>query len=122
MAQRLTLEAVVIDKFSGVFRDMFRQIGLVDEKGRRVHYEGSRLAKEHAKQFQELRKATTETSRTVKELLLPTMAALGVGSITAGAGIAALTKSIISFGETAKQLKFLRQETGLATQNLGALP
>jgi hypothetical protein len=99
-------------------RDMTRDLGTFDEKGRKVSTEGAKLARLHAKEYAELQRQTKETARTVKELLTPTMAALGIGAISAGAALGALTKSIIDFGESAKQLKFLRTETGLTINEL----
>jgi phage-related tail protein len=117
-SEALQLIAQVTDRFSAPMRDMQRQLSLFDEKGRKVHTEGVKAARLHAQQYAELQKQTKETARTVKELLTPTLAVLGVGAISAGAAMAGLTKSILDFGESAKQLKFLREETGLTIDQL----
>jgi hypothetical protein len=117
-SEQLTLVAQVLDKFSAPMRQMSRELGIFDERGRRVHVDGVKMARLHAKEYQELTKQTREVARTVKDFLTPTMAVLGVGAISAGAALAGLTKSIFDFGESAKSLKFLRTETGLTINEL----
>jgi hypothetical protein len=114
----LSLVAQIVNKFSAPLRDMSRDLTVFDEKGRKVSTEGAKLAKFHAQQYQELTRQTKEVARTVKELLVPTMNTLGIGSISAGAALAAVTKSVIAFGESAKSLAILRQETGLTISQL----
>jgi hypothetical protein len=89
-------------------RDMRRSLQQFDEQGRRIHIDGAKLARLHAAQYAGLQKEMKEATRTVKEFLGPTFAALGIGSISAGAALGGLTKSIIDFGAAAKHLTFLR--------------
>lgn len=118
MSETLTIEAKIVQRHSPAIRETYRHLGLLDERGRRVHTAGARYAKIHSTAFGDFNKAARNASDQIKKVIAPFLTALGIGTITAGAGLALLTKSIIDFGDTAQRLKQLRQETGLPENNL----
>jgi hypothetical protein len=117
-ADTLSLVAQVVDQFSAPLRDMTRRLREFGDFGTQVHKTGTRYAKDHRNAFEDLRKSVKETSEHVRGVLTPAMAGLGLGAIGTGAAIAGVTAAIKEFAGSARDLTYLRTETGLSIDTL----
>jgi hypothetical protein len=79
---------------------------------------GAQDAVKHSYAQETLRKQMLATSEAVKSVLSPAMAGFGIKMLGISGTIAAATKSVKDFGETAQTLKFVSRETSLTTSTL----
>ena len=91
---------------------MVREIRAFTGFNTAAHKEGTVLAQKHGVAFQDLRKAVQGTSETIKGVLTPAMAGLGIGTLSAGAAIAGLTSGVKSLAESLAQCEVHRIRGG----------
>lgn len=116
--ESLCMAAEVVDKFSQPLRNMQRSLRGFSDEVAKSHKEGAAGAKEHLKHFDELRKSVKEASGQVRETLNPALAAFGIGTVSAAAGVAAIADAVRGFIGQSRDLSFISKEVGLTIQQL----
>ncbi|MFZ3352249.1 MAG: hypothetical protein WA268_15425, partial [Xanthobacteraceae bacterium] len=117
----MRLAAEVVDKYSPVLRQMQRSLRDLTDYTRKSNEQSKRGAKEHREEIGRLDKAFGKVEERVKGSVIPTIAALGVTTLSAGAAVATLKDTVLGFGETGRQLSMLSRETGFSVQRLREL-
>ena len=69
--EALSLEAIVLDRFSAPIRDMSRQLRQLTDANRRSAVEGTGLAKAHGESFTRLRESVSKTSEVFRREFAP---------------------------------------------------
>jgi muramidase (phage lysozyme) len=130
--EALSLEAVVLDRFSAPIRDLSRQLRALTDANRKSHVEGVGLAKAHGESFTRLRESVTKTADVFRKEFLPTLehiaeqatgvrfAFMGIAGSTAAA-IGAASAMSFAFAGTAYRLNALKTATGLSFNELRGL-
>ncbi len=116
--EALRLAAEVVDRFSAPIRDMTRQLSDLNKLAQKQSKEGVAYNKEHVKSFQSLQQSMHEFSNKLKGELAPAMAGLGVGAISLGGAIAAITTAVNDFGVNARKLGYLSRESGFGPEQI----
>lgn len=117
----LNLAASVVDNFSRPLADLTRQLKAFSSVQDTTHQRGKRVVDEHWKSYRELAKQSKDTAEHVKRLLQPAIEGLGAASVSALGSLAGVTAAVKNFGESSRNLTFLRTETGLTINQLRVL-
>jgi hypothetical protein len=116
--ETLRLAAEVVDKYSPVLRKMQRSLQELTDFTKKSNDQGKRGTKEHREEIGKLDKAFLKVNESVKSSVMPTIAALGITTLSAGAAVATLKDTLLGFASGTRELTYLSRETGLAVQNL----
>jgi hypothetical protein len=116
--EQLVLAAKIVDQFSPTIRDLQRSLRSLAATTSETHKAGTSQAKTHATALADLGRATREASEHFKAGLAPAMSALGVTSISAAGGIAAVVAAVKSFATSARDMSMLSTATGLSINQL----
>jgi hypothetical protein len=114
----LRLPAEIVDKFSGPLREMTKAVHQFQDVLKGAHTEGSKGAKEQAKQHKELQESIERTGRTVAGILTPAMAALGLSFAGAGAALAATIGKLKEAGDQFYRIQGILASTGMSVGGL----
>jgi hypothetical protein len=117
----LRLAAEVVDKFSGPLREMTKSVHAFQDMMKGAHTEGSKGAKEQAKQQLELHDAFEKTARSVQGFVTPSMTALGLSVGGAGAAIGALIGKLRESSDSFYKIQDAMARTGQTAPQLDAL-
>lgn len=117
----LRMSATVVDGFSGPLKQMVQQLKSFGDYEKVIHKEGSKFTVQHKNAFEDLRKSIKTTSEHVKDIMTPAMVGLGLSAITTAGAVAGITKAMISFAGTSRQLDDLHRITGVAINDLRVL-
>lgn len=119
--QTLRLAAEVVDRYSGPLRQMTKALRKLSDDVKGTHAAGVTQAKRHEIAFLDLNKQLRQFEDRMKQGVVPTMAALGVTTLSVAGAVAALKGATTGFAETTRQLAFLSRETGLSMDRLRQL-
>jgi len=108
----LRMAAEIVDKWSGPLRDMTKAVHSLHDMLTKTHEEGSKHAKEQAKEQAEVSERMKETGRTIREIVTPSMAALGISVLGAGETIAKLIEKLKEAGEGFYKIQGVIAHTG----------
>jgi hypothetical protein len=114
----LKLAAEIVDKFSGPLRQMTKSVHGFQDMLKGAHTEGSKGAKEQAKQQQELNERITETGRKISGVLTPAMAAMGLSIGGAGSILASFIGQLKDAGDHFYRIQGALQATGMSGAGL----
>jgi Phage tail lysozyme len=116
--ERLELIASVKNLTSGPIRDIQRSMRALAADSTQAHKLGIVQSKDHTEQLYKLRREVTAVGDRVRNVFSPALTALGVGGLSAAAGIAAVTKAVSDFSTTAHKLTALTQFTGMSANQI----
>jgi uncharacterized membrane protein YgcG len=116
----LRMAAEITDRFSKPLKDLQRSLRSLAAETSSAHKTGTVSAKGHTESLLQLRREVTNVADRMKSGLAPALAGLGISGLSAAAGIAAVTKSIVDFAGNARHLEFMSKQTGLAVDQLRA--
>jgi uncharacterized protein (TIGR02594 family) len=118
---RLELVASVKNLTRGPIADIARSMRALAADTKIGHQQGATFAKEHALALTNLRRQVVESGTAVRCVLAPALGTLGIASLSAAGGIAAIVASIKGFSESARHLTFLSRQTQLSVNQLRVL-
>jgi hypothetical protein len=118
---RLELIASVKNLTSGPIRDIQRSMRALAADASGAHKLGTLQAKGHTEALYQLRREVGEVAGRVKQGLAPALSTLGISSLSAAAGLAAVAASVKSFADSARNLTFLSKQTELSVNQLRVL-
>jgi hypothetical protein len=116
--ETMRLAAEIVNKWSGPLNDMRRDLRKLSDDVKGTHAAGVTHAKKQGEAVSGLRREFQRLDEHVKTTSLQTMAAFGVTALSVAAAVAAVKDSVFGFGDSTRQLTFLRRETGLAIDQL----
>jgi Phage tail lysozyme len=116
--ESLVLAANIVSNYGPVLKDMQRSLRALSAETTASHKLGVVQAKSHTESLYALRREVTAVADRVKVGLAPAMSTLGLGSLSAAAGVAALAKSLADFAGSARHLTFLSKQTQLTIGQL----
>lgn len=109
MAERLVLEASVVDKFSQPLKDLKDKLKNIP---RPKAVEGLR------QDFEKLRTAISGTGKTVADEFSKSLTGIGLASFTAAGAMAAMAKSVKNFSGNAERIDSLSRATHLSRETI----
>ena len=112
----LALGVRVVDGWSGPLKDFVTNLRKAHDANKVVNKEGAAFTKAHNLAFMDLKKNIEETSGRIKNMLQPAL--VGLGILGTSGIIYGISKAIRSVSNSARDLKFLRTETGLTVNQL----
>ena len=113
---RLELIASVKNLTSGPIRDIQRSMRALAADASGAHKLGTLQAKGHTEALYQLRREVGEVAGRVKQGLAPALSTLGISSLSAAAGLAAVAASVKSFADSA-QSHVLEQANRVISQS-----
>jgi hypothetical protein len=119
--EAMVLAARVVDQFSPTLKSLQRSLRSLSAETNAFHKGGIAQSKSHSESLLALRREVTAVGDHVKAGLTPALAGLGISGLSAAAGIAAVTKSVVDFAGSARHLSFLSRQTGLTVNQLRVL-
>jgi hypothetical protein len=108
-------------KFSPQAKQMVKDLAEISKANEEAHSPATKVAKLHAKAYQELREKISGTAETIRGVLSPSMAALGLSGFAAGE---ALGKVVDGLKEAAKNYHILNdasRRSGMSVDNISAV-
>jgi hypothetical protein len=108
-------------KFSPQAKQMVKDLAEISKANEEAHSPATKVAKLHAKAYQELREKIGGTAETIRGVLSPSMAALGLSGFAAGE---ALGKVVDGLKEAAKNYHILNdasRRSGMSVDNISAV-
>ena len=116
--ETMRLAAEIVNKWSGPLTDMRRDLRKLSDDVKGTHAAGVTHAKKHGEAVRNLRREFQGLDEHIKTTSLQTMAAFGVTTLSVAGAVAAVKDAVFGFGDSTRQLTFLRRETGLAIDQL----
>jgi hypothetical protein len=116
--ETMRLAAEIVNKWSGPLTDMRRDLRKLADDVKGTHAAGAAHAKKHGDAISGLRKEFQRLDEHVKSTGMQTMAAFGLSALSVAGAVAAIKDAVFGFGDSTRQLTFLRRETGLAIDQL----
>jgi hypothetical protein len=114
----LRMSAEIVDKFSPTLKSLQRSLRSLSAETGGFHKQAIVQSKSHEEALSRLRREIGGVAERVKTGLAPAMSTLGLGSLSAAAGVAALTKSLADFAGSARHLEFMSKQTQLTVNQL----
>ena len=118
----MRLSAEIVNRWSGPLNDMRRDLRKLADDVKGTHAAGVMHAKKHGEAISGVRREFQRLDEHVKSTSLQTMAAFGLSAIGVAGAVSAVKDAVFGFGDSTRQLTFLRRETGLAIDQLRAIP
>ena len=115
--ETLRLAATVVDKWSAPLKDMQRSLRSLAAETSSVHKAGTAQAKTHSLALGDLKKSVGEVGDRINSGLRPALAGLGVGSLSAAAGITAIGVAIKEFRSVLAR-PFIRLEADRTSRSM----
>jgi hypothetical protein len=119
--ESLRMAAEIVDKFSKPLSDLKRSLRSMAADSKVAHQLGQVQAKSHTESLLALRRQVTDVADRVKGSLSPALGSLGVTSLSAAGGIAAIALAMKEFAGSARHLTFLSRQTQLSVEQLRVL-
>jgi hypothetical protein len=116
--ETMRLAAEIVNKWSGPLTDMRRDLRKLSDDVKGTHAAGVTHAKKHGEAISGVRREFQRLDEHVKSTSLQTMAAFGLSALSVAGAISAVKDSVFGFGDSTRQMTFLRRETGLAMDQL----
>lgn len=116
--ETMRLAAEIVNKWSGPLTDMRRDLRKLSDDVKGTHAAGVTHAKKHGEAISGVRREFQRLDEHVKSTSLQTMAAFGLSAIGVAGAVSAVKDAVFGFGDSTRQMTFLRRETGLAMDQL----
>jgi hypothetical protein len=116
--ETMRLAAEIVNKWSGPLNDMRRDLRKLADDVKGTHAAGVTHAKKHGEAISGVRREFQRLDEHVKSTSLQTMAAFGLSALSVASAVSAVKDSVFGFGDSTRQMTFLRRETGLAIDQL----
>jgi hypothetical protein len=120
-SETMRLIAEVVDKFSGPLKDLNKAIGTVNAAGKRLHDEGAKQTREHAKAYKELHERIDKTKEMVSGTLSPAMAALGLTTFGVGEALGKVVDKLKEVGAQYNIMQDVSRRAGMSVDHVRAL-
>jgi hypothetical protein len=120
-SETMRLIAEVVDKFSGPLKDLNKAMGTINAAGKRMHAEGAKQTREHAKAYDELQEKIGNAKEMVAGVLSPALAALGITGFAAGDAVGKLVDNLKSAAENYHKMNDIARRAGMPVDHVNAL-
>jgi hypothetical protein len=120
-SETMRLIAEVVDKFSGPLKDLNKAIGTVNAAGKRLHDDGAKQTREHAKAYKELHERIGKTKEMVAGTLSPAMAALGLTTFGVGEALGKVVDKLKEVGAQYNIMQDVSRRAGMSVDHVRAL-
>ena len=117
----LRMAAEIVDKWSKPLADMRRSLRSLAAETSGAHKAGALQAGAHTEALYKLKRQVVDVGDRLKGSLAPALGAIGITSLSAAAGLAAVVSAVKSFADSSRNLSFLTKETGLSINQLRTL-
>jgi hypothetical protein len=108
-------------KFSPQAKQMVKDLAEIKKATDEAHSPAAKVAKLHAKAYQELREKIGGTAETIRGILSPSMAALGITGFAAGEALGSMVEKIKDAAKNYNILNDVSRRSGMSVDTINAV-